>query len=393
MTLAYLLPTFLFFFTHSSADQKTSGKADAYNTLLELYAGIAEISANSLQKLWLQKTNDALRKMSVLSSGFRYTKACADGLLVLLQGVSLVAILSSACLLTAEKRMAGVLLGAAVLTLTTILNEAAQISHVYSDFKGIEQSASRVFRHTASEETQGQSTPVPAYPDFPLRLEHVSFSFSEAKPLIQDLTFDGKAGQAIAFIGSSGCGKSTLINLILGFLQPQSGQILINKRDLSSLSESDRLRLFSVVDQRPFLFQGTVRDNLLIGNQAADETELLNALHSVSLLSLIQSLPQELDTLVNERGANFSGGELQRLAIARALLKDAPFFIFDEPTAGLDPVNEKKIMELILTLSKTRCVLVVTHRRVLLEQFDQVIHLAEYHSAVMMDSNLKPKEV
>jgi ABC-type transport system involved in cytochrome bd biosynthesis fused ATPase/permease subunit len=166
-----------------------------------------------------------------------------------------------------------------------------------------------------------------------------------------------------------------LVNLILGFIKPQTGKITLGDEDLNQLTEEERLTLFSVVDQKPFFFHQSILENLQLGNPKATKEEIMEILKKVGLESYIVSLEKSLDTPLFEWGSNLSTGELQRMAIARALLRKAKFYIFDEPTAVLDSYHEKMILELIFELKKEHGVLLITHGHNMLDQLDSIIRM------------------
>uniref|UniRef100_UPI0025DF460B ATP-binding cassette domain-containing protein n=1 Tax=Oceanithermus sp. TaxID=2268145 RepID=UPI0025DF460B len=165
-----------------------------------------------------------------------------------------------------------------------------------------------------------------------------------------------------ALVGPSGAGKSTLVRLLLGFLTPDAGRLLVGGTDLAMIDPAAWRERVAWVPQRPFVQQGTVRENLLLARPTASEAELARAAADAGALEFIERLPQGWDTPLGEDGAGLSGGQLQRLAMARAFLKDAPFVFLDEPTAHLDPVSERRVHEALDRLRRGRTVLVVAHR-------------------------------
>lgn len=210
-----------------------------------------------------------------------------------------------------------------------------------------------------------------------LRAENVSFRYADGdETVISDLSFDIKPGETVAVVGPSGEGKTTLLRLLLGLVSPAGGSLELVAPDGETLTVSDSTRRFcSYVPQTSGIFSGTVRENLLPVRPEASEEELREALGRADLLTFVDSLPMGTDTSVGERGAGFSQGQLQRLSIARALLKDAPLLILDEATSALDAETEKNVISGILGDGARRTVIITTHRQSLLEYCDKVYTL------------------
>ena len=193
-----------------------------------------------------------------------------------------------------------------------------------------------------------------------LAFEHVSFSHGDTK-VVDDLSFRVGRNEILLLTGPSGSGKSTLIDLVLGFLTPQSGQITINGAELSTLVPAARSAMIGWVGQKPILFAGTIEENIRFANPQASDAALSDALRYAHLTELIKSLPEGPDTRIGAGGFGLSGGQAQRIAIARAFLKDAPLLLLDEPTAHLDPTVERDVLESIRHLALGRAVVLATH--------------------------------
>ncbi|WP_457629929.1 thiol reductant ABC exporter subunit CydD [Oceanithermus sp.] len=202
-----------------------------------------------------------------------------------------------------------------------------------------------------------------APPDKPaeLALERVGFAYGQTA-VFSGLELRLPAGQFVALVGPSGAGKSTLVQLLLGFLTPQSGRVSVGGTDLARIARDDWLRRVAWVPQRPFLQEGTIRENLLLARPQASQAELERAAGDAGALEFIEALPDGWETRIGEDGAGLSGGQLQRLALARAFLKDAPFVFLDEPTAHLDAESERRVHEALERLARGRTLIVVAHR-------------------------------
>jgi thiol reductant ABC exporter CydC subunit len=204
----------------------------------------------------------------------------------------------------------------------------------------------------------------------------VSFRYSADAPLALDrLTFELPEGGRVGIVGSSGAGKTTVVNLLLRFWDPDGGSITCGGQDLRALQLNDLRRRLGVVPQHPYLFNGTLRDNLLVADGAATDAELLETCGRAHLGSFIASLDDGLDTAVGENGLKLSGGERQRVAIARVFLRDAPILILDEATANLDPDTERAVLRELDAFGAGRSLLIVTHRRAPLELADELVVL------------------
>ena len=192
---------------------------------------------------------------------------------------------------------------------------------------------------------------------------------------MQDISFCSNAGKRIALVGPSGAGKSTIIRLALRFWDCTHGTILLDGQDIRQYALDDVRKMYSVVAQDTYLFNDTIRGNLLLARPKVSDDELEQVIEQVGLADYVHSLPSRLDTLVGQQGVRLSGGERQRLAIARALLKDAPILLLDEATAHLDPLTEREVLDTLDVLMRNRTALIVTHRLVAMERMDEIIVL------------------
>jgi ATP-binding cassette subfamily C protein CydC len=212
--------------------------------------------------------------------------------------------------------------------------------------------------------------------NFGVAFKHVSFRYDEKAPwALGDVDFRIPSGGRVAVIGETGSGKSTLIHLLARFWDPVSGHICLGDEDIRNLSESDLRHYISAVTQKPHMFNATIKENLLIARPGAKDDELLSALESAQLIDFISGLPGRLDTWIGEAAKLMSGGQARRLAMARAILKNAPLWILDEPTEGLDPITERTMMRALKEQTTGRTLLLVTHRLVDLYWMDRIVML------------------
>jgi ATP-binding cassette subfamily C protein CydC len=226
------------------------------------------------------------------------------------------------------------------------------------------------------------AVPVVIFPDIsrtprehsPIHFNSVDFRYGDSDPwVLEGFNLRIEQGQRVAIIGETGTGKSTLLNLLVRFWDPVRGSIQIGSHDLKTFSESDLRKTIGVVSQQTHLFHATLRKNLLMARPEADETALSSALEKAQLLDWVESLPQGLDTWVGEGGSGLSGGQARRLSLARMFLQDAPIWVLDEPTEGLDRITERKMMQALFHASQAHTLLLITHRTTDLDRFDDII--------------------
>jgi len=205
--------------------------------------------------------------------------------------------------------------------------------------------------------------------------ENVSFNYAGDRVVLKNISLHARPGEMIALVGPTGAGKSTLVNLLPAFYEATSGRILLDGRDARSLTLDSLRAQISVVSQEPFLFNGTVRENILYGRLEATEDELFAAARAANCHEFITRLPEGYDSRVGERGVKLSVGEKQRVSIARALLKNTPIIILDEATASVDTATEKLIQEALEHLMAHRTSFVIAHRLSTIRRADQILVL------------------
>ncbi|MCY1568926.1 ABC transporter ATP-binding protein [Staphylococcus pettenkoferi] len=209
-----------------------------------------------------------------------------------------------------------------------------------------------------------------------IEFDHVDFSFSNKK-VINDVTLEVQPGTSLAIIGPSGSGKTTLCNLLMRFYDIDKGNIKVGGIDIREMTLPSLMSQISTVFQKVYLFNDTIYNNILFGKPDATKRDIIEAAKQAQCHDFIMSLPQGYQTVINEKGNNLSGGEKQRISIARAILKDAPIIIFDEATASIDPENEHLIQSAIDHLSEGKTMITIAHKINTIKNADQIIALDE----------------
>jgi ABC-type multidrug transport system fused ATPase/permease subunit len=206
-----------------------------------------------------------------------------------------------------------------------------------------------------------------------IEFNNVSFAYEEGKEVVREITFKAPAGSVTALVGTSGSGKTTIAGLAASFLNPQAGQVIVDGFDLSTISLNSYRSQLGVVLQDDFLFEGTIRENILFPRPNASEQQVLAAVRAAHVHEFTDRFEKGLDTVIGERGVKLSGGQRQRIAIARAILADPRVLILDEATSNLDTESESFIQESLRSLMKGRTTFVIAHRLSTIRQADQIL--------------------
>ncbi|WP_432176436.1 ABC transporter ATP-binding protein [Streptomyces sp. Tue6028] len=268
-----------------------------------------------------------------------------------------------------------VMLSAFLTTLTNSTTTLAGLAPVIT--KGLEsvRSVGEVLQAPELEDNEGKSevTSVRGAVTF----EGVGHAYEEGRPAVRNFTLSVAPGETVALVGASGAGKSTVLNLVIGFVRPGSGRLLLDGTDMSTLDLRTYRRFVSVVPQESILFDGTVRENVAYGMDDAGDTVVRQALRDANALEFVDRLPQGLDTVVGEHGARLSGGQRQRLAIARALIRDPRVLILDEATSALDTHSEALVQQALARLLRGRTTFVVAHRLSTVRGADRIVVMGD----------------
>ncbi len=260
---------------------------------------------------------------------------------------------------------------------TSLTNAVMQITNILPDItRGFESiySLGEILEAPDMEHNEGKQVVHALHGHF--RFENVDYAYPDSMEYsVRDISLEVRPGETIAIVGHSGAGKTTLLNLVIGFLRPSEGRIILDGQDMKGLDLRTYRRFLAFVPQETVLFEGTVRDNITYGISKYDPAQLRQVVHDANLAEFIEKLPEGLDTLIGENGARLSGGQRQRIAIARALIRNPRVLVLDEATSALDTTSEALIQEALQHLMKNRTTFVVAHRLSTVQNADRIIVL------------------
>jgi ATP-binding cassette subfamily B protein len=290
-----------------------------------------------------------------------------------------------------------------VLTLGELVMVLSYLAQFYSPLKSMSSKAARLQNRLASAERAFEL--LDETPDViertgarPLRraagdveFREVTYAYEDGRLALDNVSLKVSAGTRIGIAGTTGAGKSTLVSLLTRFYDPTSGEILLDGVDLRDYKLADLRRQFAIVLQDPVLFSTSIAENIAYANSEASRAEIVAAAKAAGAHDFVSSLPQGYDTPVGERGARMSGGERQRIALARAFLRDAPVLILDEPTSSVDLSTEATILEALKDVMRGRTTFVIAHRPDTLQPCDVLITIEEGRAVSIEDRAKKPK--
>lgn len=365
-------------------------RAELNAQVLDGIQGVQDLLAFGRAGDQRQKVVSLDKKLAHLQRRMAFISGLEQALNDLMSNLALLTLLVLAIPLVATKAIDGVYLGFLALIILASFEAILPLGQAFQFLGTSLAAAERLFAIADTVPTVME----PAEPLEPLepldpltmpersRHEHtlefvdVSFAYpSGEENALSAVSFCLAPGKRVALVGPSGGGKSTLVRLALRFWDPTAGAIRLDGQDIRHYALDDLRAFVSVVDQDTYLFNDTIRGNLLLARPEASESELERVLEQAQLVTLVRRLPKGLTTWVGEQGLRLSGGERQRIAIARALLKDAPLLILDEPTANLDPLTERALLDDLDMLMQGRTVLMITHRLVAMERMDEILVL------------------
>jgi len=358
---------------HSNSSKMRGEAFGNIMNVVECQQSTRQASKVEYERLRLGKILDVWDRENMLYSFSSETARVYQSLFVTLFKIVMIAMLSgllmAGWIAASEFFLAYLVINIVIRNVQSSVDRLVDLFRIHSR---IQNSIATIFFESEIPDTGTINNFSPKHID--LQMKDVSFSYTgTTERLFEDLNLTFKSGERVAIVGTSGSGKSSLMKILVRTNDVLAGAITMNGTSIKDLTIENLNKLISVVPQNPNLFNRTIMDNLKIGNANATFEDIVEATKKANCYDFIMSLPKQFENEIGEKGSSLSGGQAQRLSIARALLKDAPIMIFDEATSSLDSISETNIQSAISRISKDKLVLVISHRLSTIKDFDRIL--------------------
>jgi len=374
---SFVLPALVYIFSQDPAKQLVDQRAILSQTMLDTLRGAAEMMVFQQQEEELTQINRVSLQTNRAQVGLAHSQGLSNGMnAVLTQGtVALMLLVGIPLVRTGE--LDGIMLAVIVLITMASFEISIPIAQAAQFWESSLQAARRLFEMADQQPAIIEPVIPVSVPEKPnILIRNLSFQYHGNLPLAADhLNINLSYGRKIALVGENGSGKTTILNLLMRFWDCQPGEILIDGILVQEFSPKELRQRIGYVSPGGAIFQTTLRQNLLLANPGALDADLLRVLDSVQLGEWVQTLPDGLDTWLGASGLTISGGQLQRIQLARGLLMDAPIYLLDEPTTHLDVETENRLISLFRSIFQNRSLVWVTHRLVGLDWLDEILVL------------------
>jgi ATP-binding cassette subfamily C protein CydC len=373
--LLFVGPIISYIYMKKKNEQLKQGRHRLYQQLTDAVFGMSDWLFSGRYMNFVQKYEAAQLELQEVEDRKRAFLHWRDLFNQMVLGVAVITSIYWANGMTVKGEIPGTFIAAFALVMLSLLESFFPIAEAVSEGSSYQESLKRL-GDLGSEEagTIGEKEGEIDYAKVSIELRNVSFQYSSGAPLLNDFSLKIEPGEKIAILGPSGAGKSTLLKLIQGALLPTSGEVLVNGKRVDKLFTPN---IMSVLNQKPYLFHTSVLNNIRLGNPELREEVVYEAARQVQLHDMIQELPEGYHTDMHETGQRFSGGERQRIALARILVKQTPVIIMDEPTVGLDPITENRLLETIFDTLKDKTIIWATHHLAGMEKMDRILFIDE----------------
>lgn len=374
---SFVLPALVYIFSRGPAKQLVDQRAILSQTMLDTLRGAAEMMVFQQQEEGLTQINQVSLQTNRAQVGLAHSQGLSNGMnAVLTQGTVAIMLLVGIPLVRTGE-LDGIMLAVIVLITMASFEISIPIAQAAQFWESSLQAARRLFEMADQQPAIIEPVIPVSVPEKPnILIRNLSFQYHGNLPLAADhLNIDLPYGRKIALVGENGSGKTTILNLLMRFWDCQPGEILIDGIPVQEFSPKELRQRIGYVSPGGAIFQTTLRQNLLLANPGALDADLLRVLDSVQLGEWVQTLPDGLDTWLGASGLTISGGQLQRIQLARGLLMDAPIYLLDEPTTHLDVETETRLISLFRSIFQNRSLVWVTHRLVGLDWLDEILVL------------------
>ncbi|WP_338752313.1 thiol reductant ABC exporter subunit CydC [Bacillus sp. FJAT-52991] len=376
--LVFLFPFVSLLVMKAKVQQIKQDRHALYGQLTDAVMGVSDWQYSGRQKEFIEEYERAEHELLLLEQKRNRFMRWRNSMAQVVIAVMVVSMLAWTANASTSGGIDYTLIAAFVLVLFPLTEAFLPLSNAISEIPSYQDSIDRLSNLESDDKKtidEHDETIVEANDQsFTLKLENVSFQYEEHRNVLEDVSFSINQGEHIALLGPSGSGKSTILKLIEGVVPPTAGAVTLN--GVATTRMSDYISNWvAVLNQNPHLFDTTILNNIRLGHPDATDEEVYEAAKQVKIHDLIEALPNGYETPMHEMGSRFSGGERQRIALARILLQDAPIVILDEPTVGLDPLTEKELLTTIFDVLKEKSILWITHHLAFVHKADRVLFL------------------
>lgn len=377
-----VLPAFSIFLTRRTGTRLQQERASLSADMLETFQGLEELQAAGAGQRWLARVEADSQQVGKTQKYYGFLIGLNNGLVLLVANLTLLAVLIAAIPQVSSGSMSGVSLAVVSLITMAGFETTNNLPQAAQNLTASIASARRLFEIILPGQQNSEELPVLAEPLIEnvkyVEIHNLAFAYPESDhEVLQNINLSIKRGSVTALIGPSGAGKTSLVNVLLRFWDPVSGEILLDGRNIRQYPAESTRKLFGVISQSSYFFAESLRQNLLLAREDTTDEMLMEVIQKAELGEWFSTLPDGLDTWLGEQGVRMSGGEAQRLAIARVLLQGNPFLLLDEPTSHLDVETEKNVLKTIFRVFSERGILLITHHLFMLDQAEEIIYLAD----------------
>ena len=374
LIIGIFIPKMIGFFNRETSDNISNLNLDLQARLLDGINGIAEVVYFKRVNYFVADIKEVIYKTFSIEKKYVFTNAFISSFSNLIMNLAVLGVLVIGILMLEQGQINGVMLAVIVLGVQSCFEAILPLAQAWNYYDNSKIALERLNEITKIEidvnarAIQGEK----AIFEDKIELDNVSFGYQD-EMVLNNVSFCLHKGKRTAIVGESGAGKTTIVNLLLGFNEGKSGQIFLDGVSYKYIDKENLRGLFNVVSQEAHVFHASLRDNIMLANPEVTPDTLEEAIGVSKVAEFVNDLPKRLDTILSHGGKTLSRGQIQRIFLARALIKEAPIFIFDEPLVGLDMITGQKVLEDIKRITVNKTTLFITHRLVGLEDMNEIL--------------------